>query len=129
MHYQYLQPIKDERNNTTLIPYWESSDFLSLIRHRTYAVVFNGTFNMVDETMPERKNKTPDSPEDFEFVLDAIYWAHNRDDRPKNKEIRSMCVGDLIMLLGRVFVVERAGFAELTGSNIPKFDNPEPVVN
>lgn len=119
MQYQYLQACRDENGNTLIGVTLFGEALIKEANRHIYEVVFNGALNV----------KNPETQLDLECALDAIYQIHNRNDRPLRHKIRSMSKGDLIVILGRVFIVDSVGFEELTGNNTPQFDNPEPVVN
>lgn len=55
-------------------------------------------------------------------ILERAWETHNRGDRPRPREIRSMCIGDMIYLhgrdRGRLYVCRTIGWGEITDREI-----------
>lgn len=93
MRYRYFQPLPDA-HGSTMLGYWRRDcDLLTLVKAATYREVFAEDLS--------------------ECTLESIWCRHNVDSRPRAQEIRSMCVGDVVELDGRWWVVASVGFVPL----------------
>jgi hypothetical protein len=90
MRYEYFQPVPDEKGRTMYVmPYDDLSQY-------TYHKVYEAEATV--EHLP------------FMEVLEFIWTQHNRRDRPRGQEIRSMSVGDLVRINGELWMADLAGF-------------------
>ena len=54
-------------------------------------------------------------------TLAYLFMAHNRDDRPRRREIRSMSVGDIIRLFDKsCWLVDITGFRPVVDIPLPE---------
>lgn len=105
LHYTYYQPlgpVGEERGGFMLTPGLDTP-----ADHR-YIPVYEGTVTHRDE-------------QDLMIALEAVWATHNAGDRPRGREIRSMCVGD-ICDLGEygVWVVDMVGWRRIEEREIPE---------
>jgi hypothetical protein len=60
-----------------------------------------------------------------ESTLGFIWQRHNVGDegdenRPRAREIRSMCSGDIVLINGEVWATADIGFEQLSGEDVPR---------
>lgn len=102
MKYRYYQPKPNEYGRTIIGPgervsKWEPG----------YHLVYNSELH------------TPKT--DAEAVLEEIFFLHNRDNRPRRFEIRSMCVGDVVVLEGHgAWLCDVVGWTKIDPDLIPE---------
>lgn len=104
MRYEYFQPKPDEYGRNMLVLGVDKP------HEREYELVWIG------DVYPGPSVETSD-------VLEDIWKNHNSDFnlyRPRRKEIRSMCEGDVIVINGDVWMASRIGFVKLVGEFLPK---------
>lgn len=58
----------------------------------------------------ERGEIEADSPH---TAAEQLFLIHNRDNRPRGREIRSMSVGDILVIDGTAWICETVGFRPL----------------
>lgn len=108
MQYTYLQPIPDEQGRTVLLNADESAG-------RIYTVVFEGL-------CPDAVGHKP--------RLEAVFALHNRDLRPLRFNIRSMSVGDIVILSPDVcpvaYICDSVGWKKISVRDIARDDDVEP---
>lgn len=114
LHYQYYQPKPDAHGrNMVMLGIDKPTDW-------TYCEVYNGEV-VTDSNVLSLSTDPNDFP--VNNTLEEIFAIHNRDNRPRGREIRSMSVGDIVVIHGEVWLVESIGFKKLEGADIPKFDD------
>jgi len=117
MRYSLLFPIADERGST-MLDYFGAKSVKDYAAERTYSVVYEGEAP-TDEPGP-------------------MWTRHNVGDaedgnRPRAREIRSMCVGDLLMFEnGTVWLCDRFGWIAVPewfdAALVAKTPEPPPVI-
>lgn len=131
----------DQSNLITLIPQGVAEcgelSYIDSMRYRLFFPPLNrihGVHNLLDYWAKQRPADMgtyelvyeddihPPQAVTINDTLDAIWSRHNEDGRPRGREIRSMSIGDVVELLGQYWVVEREGWSELKGVEIPALD-------
>lgn len=105
MRYRLYFPAPDEHGRT-MLDYFGLASVLDEARTRPYEAVYEGEIAVT-----------------YPAVLDALWQRHNvgdaeDHDRPRAREIRSMCIGDILVTEAGTFIAERFGFV-LVGDDAP----------
>ena len=93
--YQYFQPEADADGRTILSDF-ELGD--EAIFERPFQPVFRGTMGKFQNDGSEIPK--PATEKDFMQIAELAFMIHNADDRPRGQEIRSMSVGDVVLVTG-----------------------------
>ncbi len=96
--YTYLQPTPDADGRNMLDPGFDPPP-------EFYVIVVQGTVRIDDGASDEH-------------ILEAIWQANNIDSRPRGQEIRSMCIGDLVIVQGQIYRAEVVGFKPFSGDDV-----------
>lgn len=92
--YTYLQPTPDVDGGNTFYP------VVGGPTPESYVIVIHGTVE-IDDGAPVTS------------ILEAIWSANNLDTRPRGQEIRSMCVGDIVIVGAEIHRAVIVGFEKL----------------
>lgn len=92
--YTYLQPTPDELGRNMYDPAFGDST------PESYVIVVHGTVEIDDGASTTA-------------ILEAIWAANNLDSRPRGQEIRSMCVGDIVIVRAEIHRAAIVGFEKL----------------
>lgn len=98
--YTYLQPTPDD----------DGRNIFDSDEDRTpefYVIVIHGCVVVEDEATTEH-------------ILEAIWWANNLDSRPRGQDIRSMCIGDIVIVGAEIYRAMRGGI----DGGFEKLDEP-----
>ena len=110
--YQYFQPKADAEGRTVLLSFELDEDTIS---ERLFQPVFRGAVGMWEKD--GSAVASPPQIKDFYTIAEALFISHNADDRPRGQEIRSMSVGDVLLItanrIQEALQVDSMGFREV----------------
>jgi hypothetical protein len=80
--YEYFQP------DPMHVPFLDDHELLAFVVNHQFKSVFHGTVNATD----------------ISTALEMIFSQHNRDDRPRAREIPSMSIGCIVKIQEKYYV-------------------------